>query len=185
MLGCLALVVGFRTSSNLAAAYGVAVTLTMLITNFLFYFAARYFSRLIKHASREKRRRSGSLSAVTEESLANASLIQAYNRQDAEVARRLQEAAGVGGPQVEVGRRPERGHAPDVRVVRVSAPLAKVRSVVLPEAERRLAPVERQRYQTPPVTWSTQPSPSTSMATPPTSEAWFRPSTCRTHVSAV
>ena len=41
MIGCLALVIGFRTSSNLAAAYGVAVTLTMLITNFLFYFAAR------------------------------------------------------------------------------------------------------------------------------------------------
>jgi KUP system potassium uptake protein len=41
MIGCIALVIGFRTSSNLAAAYGVAVTLTMLITNFLFYFAAR------------------------------------------------------------------------------------------------------------------------------------------------
>jgi KUP system potassium uptake protein len=41
MIGCIALVIGFRSSSNLAAAYGVAVTLTMLITNFLFYFAAR------------------------------------------------------------------------------------------------------------------------------------------------
>jgi KUP system potassium uptake protein len=42
MLACLALVVAFRTSSNLAAAYGVAVTMTMLITTILFYFAARY-----------------------------------------------------------------------------------------------------------------------------------------------
>ncbi|MFN0125225.1 MAG: potassium transporter Kup [Verrucomicrobiales bacterium] len=42
MLACLALVFSFRTSSNLAAAYGVAVTLTMVITTFLFYFAARY-----------------------------------------------------------------------------------------------------------------------------------------------
>ncbi|HUS35013.1 MAG TPA: KUP/HAK/KT family potassium transporter, partial [Verrucomicrobiae bacterium] len=41
MIGCIVLVLGFQTSSNLAAAYGVAVTLTMLITNFLFYFAAR------------------------------------------------------------------------------------------------------------------------------------------------
>jgi KUP system potassium uptake protein len=41
MLACLALVLVFRTSSNLAAAYGVAVTMTMLITTILFYFAAR------------------------------------------------------------------------------------------------------------------------------------------------
>lgn len=42
MLACLALVLVFRTSSNLAAAYGVAVTMTMLITTILFYFAARH-----------------------------------------------------------------------------------------------------------------------------------------------
>jgi KUP system potassium uptake protein len=41
MLACLALVVAFRTSSNLAAAYGVTVTKTMLITTIFFYFAAR------------------------------------------------------------------------------------------------------------------------------------------------
>lgn len=42
MLACLALVLAFRTSSSLAAAYGVAVTMTMLITTVLFYFAARH-----------------------------------------------------------------------------------------------------------------------------------------------
>ena len=42
MLACLALVLVFRSSTNLAAAYGVAVTMTMLITTILFYFAARY-----------------------------------------------------------------------------------------------------------------------------------------------
>jgi KUP system potassium uptake protein len=42
MLACIALVLAFRTSSNLAAAYGVAVTMTMLITTILFYFAARH-----------------------------------------------------------------------------------------------------------------------------------------------
>ncbi|MFC5456448.1 potassium transporter Kup [Prosthecobacter fluviatilis] len=42
MLACLALVLAFRNSTNLAAAYGVAVTMTMLITTVLFYFAARH-----------------------------------------------------------------------------------------------------------------------------------------------
>jgi KUP system potassium uptake protein len=41
MIGCIALVLGFQTSSRMASAYGIAVTFTMLITNFLFYFAAR------------------------------------------------------------------------------------------------------------------------------------------------
>ena len=41
MFGCIAIVVGFRTSSNLAAAYGVAVTSTMVITTILFYVVAR------------------------------------------------------------------------------------------------------------------------------------------------
>ncbi|MEO7677423.1 MAG: potassium transporter Kup, partial [Verrucomicrobiota bacterium] len=42
MLACIGLVVGFRSSSNLAAAYGIAVTMTMVITTVLFYFAARH-----------------------------------------------------------------------------------------------------------------------------------------------
>ena len=41
MIGCIAIVLGFRTSSNLAAAYGVAVTSTMVITTVLFYVVAR------------------------------------------------------------------------------------------------------------------------------------------------
>ena len=41
MVGCIAIVVGFRSSSNLAAAYGVAVTSTMVITTILFYVVAR------------------------------------------------------------------------------------------------------------------------------------------------
>jgi len=41
MLACIALVLGFRSSSALAAAYGIAVTLTMLITTMLFYFVAK------------------------------------------------------------------------------------------------------------------------------------------------
>lgn len=41
MLSSIALVLGFRTSSHLAAAYGVAITTTMLITTILFYVVAR------------------------------------------------------------------------------------------------------------------------------------------------
>jgi len=41
MLACIGLVAGFRSSDNLAAAYGIAVVLTMLITTCLLGFAAQ------------------------------------------------------------------------------------------------------------------------------------------------
>ena len=41
MLACIGLVLGFGSSSNLAAAYGIGVTLTMIIDSTLFYVAAR------------------------------------------------------------------------------------------------------------------------------------------------
>ncbi len=41
MVACIGLVLGFESSTNMAAAYGIAVTLTMLCTTVLFYFAAR------------------------------------------------------------------------------------------------------------------------------------------------
>jgi KUP system potassium uptake protein len=41
MLSCIALVLTFRTSSNLAAAYGVALTTTMVITTLLLYVVQR------------------------------------------------------------------------------------------------------------------------------------------------
>lgn len=41
MIACIGLVIGFRSSSQLAGAYGIAVSLTMLITSVLFVFAAR------------------------------------------------------------------------------------------------------------------------------------------------
>ncbi len=40
-IGCSALVLTFRSSTALASAYGIAVTLTMLSTTFLFYFASQ------------------------------------------------------------------------------------------------------------------------------------------------
>jgi len=41
MLSCVALVFAFRSSSNLAAAYGIAVTGTMAITSFLYFLVMR------------------------------------------------------------------------------------------------------------------------------------------------
>jgi KUP system potassium uptake protein len=37
MIACIGLVIGFQTASNLAAAYGIAVTMTMAITTVIFY----------------------------------------------------------------------------------------------------------------------------------------------------
>lgn len=53
----------------------------------LFWLAARHFSRKIKSAAREERRRSGSIGAVAEESLSNVALVQAYDRKAEEVRR--------------------------------------------------------------------------------------------------
>jgi KUP system potassium uptake protein len=41
MLACLGLVLGFHSSSNLTAAYGLAITITMVITTGLFFVLAR------------------------------------------------------------------------------------------------------------------------------------------------
>jgi KUP system potassium uptake protein len=41
MVGCVGLVLGFRSSASLASAYGIAVTMTMLITTLLFFRVAR------------------------------------------------------------------------------------------------------------------------------------------------
>jgi subfamily B ATP-binding cassette protein MsbA len=70
------------------------LALVSLIVLPLFLVVARYFSRRIGGATREERRRLGSVSAVAEESLSNAALVQAYNREDHEVARFRKENEG-------------------------------------------------------------------------------------------
>jgi ATP-binding cassette subfamily B protein len=60
----------------------------------LFLLVARFFSRKLRRATREERRRSGSVSAVAEESLSNSALVQAYNRQENEVSRFRRENEG-------------------------------------------------------------------------------------------
>ncbi|UFR05573.1 ABC transporter ATP-binding protein/permease [Streptomyces sp. Go40/10] len=70
------------------------LTVLALVIVPLFWGAARHFSRLVKEASRERRRRSGSLSAIAEESLGNVVLVQAYNRQGWEERRFERESLG-------------------------------------------------------------------------------------------
>jgi ATP-binding cassette subfamily B protein len=70
------------------------LALISLVVAPVFWLAARRFSRLIKVASREKRRRSGSISSVAEESLSNAALVQAYGQEDREVERFHRENLG-------------------------------------------------------------------------------------------
>jgi ATP-binding cassette, subfamily B, bacterial len=71
------------------------LALVALVVTPIFLVVARSFSRLIKQASREKRRRSGSLSAVAEESLANHMLIRASSREAAELERFESENEGI------------------------------------------------------------------------------------------
>ena len=80
------------------------LALVSLVVAPLFWFAARKFSRLIRQASREKRRRSGSISAVAEESLGNVALVQAYGREDREVERFRTEAEGAVAAQLAATR---------------------------------------------------------------------------------
>jgi ATP-binding cassette, subfamily B, bacterial len=80
------------------------LALVALLIGPLFFIAAKRFSRLVKHAAREQRRRSGSLSAVAEESLANAALVQASNRQRAEQERFRRENEGMIGAELASAR---------------------------------------------------------------------------------
>ena len=70
----------------------------------LFWLAAKHFSRKIKRAAREERRRSGSIGAVAEESLSNVALVQAYNRQDEEITRFHRENEGSFSAQMAATR---------------------------------------------------------------------------------
>jgi ABC-type multidrug transport system fused ATPase/permease subunit len=87
-----------------------------------FFVVARRFSRLRKAASREKRRRNGAMSAVAEESLSNAQVVQAFNRQDAEVERFRAESLGSFAAQMSATRL--RGlYAPLVQLIELAGAL--------------------------------------------------------------
>ncbi|MCB0882323.1 MAG: ABC transporter ATP-binding protein [Thermoleophilia bacterium] len=81
----------------------VLAVVALVAAPFLWFLAER-FSRRIRRASREARRRSGGLSAVGEESLGSAALVQAYNREDAEVARFRREGEGIMSAELAAAR---------------------------------------------------------------------------------
>lgn len=62
------------------------LALVSMVAAPLLWWVATHFSRLVKDVSRERRRRAGSLSAITEERLSNAALVQTYNREQDAVA---------------------------------------------------------------------------------------------------
>ncbi|GAA2852238.1 hypothetical protein GCM10010472_06780 [Pseudonocardia halophobica] len=66
----------------------------------VFGLASRFFARRIKAASREKRRRTGAIAAVAEESLGNVALVQAYGRQASETERFHRESRGAFAAQM-------------------------------------------------------------------------------------
>ncbi len=71
------------------------LALLALIVIPVFYGLASHFSRLMKRTAVESRRRSGSMAALTEQSLANLALVQASNRGLHESARFRQEGAAI------------------------------------------------------------------------------------------
>ena len=80
------------------------LALVALIAVPVFWLTARAFSRRIKAASREARRRGGSIGAVAEDSLGNAVLIQAYGREQAEAERFAGQSLGSVGAELAAAR---------------------------------------------------------------------------------
>jgi ATP-binding cassette, subfamily B, bacterial len=68
------------------------------------WLTARFFSQRIKAASREVRQRSGSISVIAEESLGNATLIQVYGRERAEITRFTQASRASLGAELAATR---------------------------------------------------------------------------------
>ena len=113
------------------------LALVSLLVVPLFWLAARRFSRLIQQAVREERRRAGSIGAVAEESLSNAALVQAYNRQDAEVLRFHRENLGSFKAQMTASRLSAL-FSPLVNVVELAGVLAVVGAGVWEFSQGRL-----------------------------------------------
>jgi len=71
------------------------LALIALVVAPAFWLITRVLVRLVRDASREKRRRSGSITAVAEQSLANQMLVSSSNREDYELARYRREGEGA------------------------------------------------------------------------------------------
>ena len=98
------------------------LALVALVVGPLFYVAARRTAALLKRASREKRRRSGSIGAVAEEGLANMALVQAYGREDSERERFHEQNLGAFRAQM-TATRLRAGFGPLVELIELAGVL--------------------------------------------------------------
>ncbi len=98
------------------------LALVALVFGPLFYVAARRTAALLKRASREKRRRSGSIGAVAEEGLANMALVQAYGREDTERERFHEQNLGAFRAQM-TATRLRAGFGPLVELIELAGVL--------------------------------------------------------------
>src|SRR3954468_3426267 len=98
------------------------LALVALVVGPAFYVAARKTARLLKRASREKRRRSGSIGAVAEEGLANIALVQAYGREDEERERFHEQNLGAFRAQM-TATRLRAGFGPLVELIELAGGL--------------------------------------------------------------
>ena len=80
------------------------LALASMIVVPVFWWVSTHFARFVKDVSRERRRRSGSLSSVTEESLANGPLVQAYNREEDAVAKYHRQNEAIAGAALAASR---------------------------------------------------------------------------------
>jgi ATP-binding cassette, subfamily B, bacterial len=87
-------VIRFALFAGLMFYLNWQLALASLIAVPFFGLIARAFSRRIRAAAREVRRRNGSISVVAEESLGNAILVQAYGRESAEASRFSEQSLG-------------------------------------------------------------------------------------------
>ncbi len=71
------------------------LALASLVLAPLFWGTARFYAKRLKRASREKRRRTGSLSSIAEESLSSAALVQSHGLQAQEAARFTAQAQDI------------------------------------------------------------------------------------------
>lgn len=80
------------------------LALASLVVAPLFWWIATRFARLTRDVSRERRRRGGSLGSVTEEALANASLVQSYGREDRAVSSYDSHNRAIAGAELAASR---------------------------------------------------------------------------------
>ncbi|WP_137292335.1 ABC transporter ATP-binding protein [Nocardioides dongxiaopingii] len=66
----------------------------------VFWWVSTRFARLTRDVSRERRRRGGSLGSLTEESLANAALVQTYGREEAAVEAYHEQNRGIAAAEL-------------------------------------------------------------------------------------